>query len=776
MQNKLPNMADILVRDMLYGNTMAHSRIILVTALISFTLQVTTSAKNNASPVYEVINEQSRMDDIRLSNARATLPYGNPLAGNSAQNARLYASNQQAMFNAEKIRQHKAQLQRQRQGPPIVDSYMKAYHESQESHQLALEEQQSNIKDTVSTTIAPRKPLRNRTQNRHRISNRERSMPNNQRQELKSRPEIVEREGSIRTTSKERTRNHRSYESTEYEQYLQSKLPLAYLAGTESEQGITIKPNGNIGVAKDQEKQPTILYTSVISNNGKYLPKTSPEIYALESILKKNPNEQLTEFKTLINSDDSQHFSMSQSPETHDEFYYPLKDASNLNIPNYYNDAFAKIPTTYASAYAAKDHTPITEEVDDVENPIQYQNTFVTPQLTTDLPIEQSTVTKNYYKVEVASQSVTGLKPSKINEELYLNQEQYPSESYITHGGVQHLTEDSTGVSAYGDDVSIKLRFKRSTLDTEPFLIPASNCTNNTETSNTTSTSEIPIAEALRRPLNSKRNDFNVFLTPTFQVGEATDYDDYDDVPAVRPAPKHQPFYDDDEYYDDFSNDYGESNNGPISLTEQPLQNTQIHYPVLDSRGSYSHRHRQFRRPQPELYGLPSSSYGVPATYSSQTYSPHSQILPAVNNLVPNVLEPVYMLTQSQLKQLIGQPNLNIEHLDVYQVSKEKKKVHYPRKLRKRYPYRRKNVRSKLHKLHKLRLLHYAANYEFGYRVRDPESGNYFGQYETKAGERTNGHYHVLLPDGRMQKVQYYAGPSGYHADISYDHLEAKLR
>lgn len=65
--------------------------------------------------------------------------------------------------------------------------------------------------------------------------------------------------------------------------------------------------------------------------------------------------------------------------------------------------------------------------------------------------------------------------------------------------------------------------------------------------------------------------------------------------------------------------------------------------------------------------------------------------------------------------------------------------------------------------------LHYAANYEFGYHVRDHLSGNDFGHQEAKRGEETNGHYHVLLPDGRMQRVKYFAGPGGFHADISYD-------
>ncbi|XP_022130060.2 uncharacterized protein LOC111003710 isoform X2 [Pieris rapae] len=493
---------------------MAHSRGNLVTALILFTLQIATPAKNNARPVYEVIHEQARMDDIRLSSAPDTLPYGNPLAGNSAQNARLHASNQQAMFNAERIRQHKAQLQRLTQGPPLIDSYMKAYHESQESHQQALEEQQATVQDVETTTPAISHQIRNRPiQNRQRTRNRDRS--GIQKQEFKSRTISVEPEKRTRGVN-ERSRNHRSYGSVEYEQYLQSKLPLAYLTATGSDQGVTIKSNGNAGITKEQNKESSNLYTTAISSSSKYLPKAYhpvKEINALESILRKEPSDQLTEFQTLLNAD-----------QTLDNFQYPLKDPSEHQNPKSYNGAFEQIPSTYASAYSVRDHTPITEEIDDIENPKPYQNTFVIPQVTTVAPL--SMVTNSYYKIEVASQTIgSAINPNKINEGLTLNQEdsihENIGESYINYpDGIQHLAEDGTGVSAYGDEN-----------------------------------------------------------------------------------------------------------------------------------------------------------------------------------------------------------------------------------------------------------LQYAANYEFGYRVRDPASGNYFGQYEAKAGEKTSGHYHVLLPDGRMQNVQYSAGPSGYHADISYDHL-----
>ncbi|KAH9636348.1 hypothetical protein HF086_002582 [Spodoptera exigua] len=72
-------------------------------------------------------------------------------------------------------------------------------------------------------------------------------------------------------------------------------------------------------------------------------------------------------------------------------------------------------------------------------------------------------------------------------------------------------------------------------------------------------------------------------------------------------------------------------------------------------------------------------------------------------------------------------------------------------------------------------MIQYAANYEFGYRVRDHETGNDFGHQEAKSGDKTHGSYHVLLPDGRLQQVKYSAGPDGFHADISYDHLQSNV-
>lgn len=69
-------------------------------------------------------------------------------------------------------------------------------------------------------------------------------------------------------------------------------------------------------------------------------------------------------------------------------------------------------------------------------------------------------------------------------------------------------------------------------------------------------------------------------------------------------------------------------------------------------------------------------------------------------------------------------------------------------------------------------MFQYAAKYQFAYQVRDPKGGNYFGHSETRDGHSTKGHYHVFLPDGRLQNVQYWTDLTGYHAQISYERPE----
>lgn len=60
--------------------------------------------------------------------------------------------------------------------------------------------------------------------------------------------------------------------------------------------------------------------------------------------------------------------------------------------------------------------------------------------------------------------------------------------------------------------------------------------------------------------------------------------------------------------------------------------------------------------------------------------------------------------------------------------------------------------------------------YAFGYRVRDFHTGNDFGHTQNKHNNGiTEGEYHILLPDGRIQNVKYRADDDGFHADVSYD-------
>lgn len=54
--------------------------------------------------------------------------------------------------------------------------------------------------------------------------------------------------------------------------------------------------------------------------------------------------------------------------------------------------------------------------------------------------------------------------------------------------------------------------------------------------------------------------------------------------------------------------------------------------------------------------------------------------------------------------------------------------------------------------------------------MKDDSSGNDFGQQEARDGDNTRGSYYVQLPDGRLQKVQYFVdGDSGYQAEVNYE-------
>ncbi|XP_047540933.1 pro-resilin-like [Vanessa atalanta] len=66
------------------------------------------------------------------------------------------------------------------------------------------------------------------------------------------------------------------------------------------------------------------------------------------------------------------------------------------------------------------------------------------------------------------------------------------------------------------------------------------------------------------------------------------------------------------------------------------------------------------------------------------------------------------------------------------------------------------------------------ANYNFEYMVKDAYSGNDFGHRESRQGDRAEGLYYVLLPDGRKQTVQYEADQDGYKPRISYEDTGAR--
>ncbi|KDR08115.1 pro-resilin-like [Zootermopsis nevadensis] len=61
------------------------------------------------------------------------------------------------------------------------------------------------------------------------------------------------------------------------------------------------------------------------------------------------------------------------------------------------------------------------------------------------------------------------------------------------------------------------------------------------------------------------------------------------------------------------------------------------------------------------------------------------------------------------------------------------------------------------------------ANYEFSYEVEAREYGTVFGHAENRQDENARGSYHVLLPDGRTQIVEYEADQDGYKPQIRYE-------
>merc|ERR1711931_535270 len=61
--------------------------------------------------------------------------------------------------------------------------------------------------------------------------------------------------------------------------------------------------------------------------------------------------------------------------------------------------------------------------------------------------------------------------------------------------------------------------------------------------------------------------------------------------------------------------------------------------------------------------------------------------------------------------------------------------------------------------------------YHYEYNVDDDKEYLHFGQEEEDDGTgNVHGYYHVQLPDGRLQRVDYHvSGYSGYIADVKYD-------
>ncbi|KAM3964276.1 cuticular protein RR-2 motif 139, partial [Aphomia sociella] len=60
------------------------------------------------------------------------------------------------------------------------------------------------------------------------------------------------------------------------------------------------------------------------------------------------------------------------------------------------------------------------------------------------------------------------------------------------------------------------------------------------------------------------------------------------------------------------------------------------------------------------------------------------------------------------------------------------------------------------------------ANYDFSYDVQDNAVSLDFGHNEKRKDDRATGSFHVLLPDGRMQLIEYEAGPDGYKPQVMY--------
>nr|CAH0099177.1 unnamed protein product [Daphnia galeata] len=62
-----------------------------------------------------------------------------------------------------------------------------------------------------------------------------------------------------------------------------------------------------------------------------------------------------------------------------------------------------------------------------------------------------------------------------------------------------------------------------------------------------------------------------------------------------------------------------------------------------------------------------------------------------------------------------------------------------------------------------------AQPYSFSWSVLDKPSFQEYSHTQSSDGKVTTGFYHVYLPDGRVQTVNYRADENGYKADVKYE-------
>ncbi|KAJ0170594.1 hypothetical protein K1T71_013965 [Dendrolimus kikuchii] len=632
--------------------TTQMSHHIKIAAMFFILHTVTCSPVKSADrPVHEIINEQARSDDVRLF-----LPYANPLAGNSLQNAKIHAQHQQAMFDAERKRQHRAQIMRWNQAPTKADSYMRAYHDLQETHQLELEKEQSTIYEKLISPVPP--PVKQEIpKQKADIDNAKRNIdrglkkPRNQRsraifEEMKlttatappvrqqnptgkpvrvapKRQDNVNLRQSLKNTQVKKetlidkhgpeittfiadddvvNRNHRSYGSLEYHKFIPNVHGTVQIAPAPAyDQGVYIKSRGNIGYATTYKPTylPNKLYTNIFPSKTQY-------IY---------PKQYGQEYNRYINSNEYAHYLNAQNIGALQTLLQkrPQEQANELN--------------TLVENYS-------TESQESISHPLVYHY------------VQNQPLYQNY-------QPAYG--GNAINYANYNHNYQIPA----TSGEVTDHTPLNTAINNVLPKPEPIVPYVQQTITTQ-------------------------VPHIIQPEVTNHFNDQKQVLLS---------------IPPTQVAVEQQNV----KYFGDIS-------------TEQPRVTEYYkpeYKPVISHKPVIPHKpiipHKPAIPQKPVVHFLDHNRYGE----VSQSYYHH-------NNRP-------------------GVQHLNDDGVGVSAYGDED--------------------------------LHYAANYEFGYRVKDVHAGNDFGHYENKNGRKTDGHYHVLLPDGRMQKVSYTAGPGGFHADISYDHL-----